>query len=255
MIKLAAVIITFNEEVNIERCLKSMQSVVDEIVVVDSHSTDQTESICKRYNAKFVSHDWEGYTDTKNYANSLVESDYILSIDADEALSDQLKESLLNLKQVPEKNSVWVVSRLTNYCGTWIKHGGWYPDKKIRLWKKDDGLWEGTLHEQVVFKDKVTEIQLKGDLLHYSYYTIQQHIDRANKYSEIGAIAAVERGRKMNQLKVICYPFWKFIRTYFLKLGFLDGYMGFVVCIISTHEAFLKYAKIRQMQNNKSLKS
>lgn len=248
MIKLAAVIITFNEEVNIGRCLESLQGIVDEIIVVDSFSTDQTKTICESYPVKFIQHKWQGYTDTKNYANSLVESDFILSIDADEALSAALKESILKFKTSPSTNTVYQVSRLTNYCGTWIKHGGWYPDKKVRIWKKEEAHWEGKLHEQLSFAGDMKTLQLKGDLLHYSYYTIQQHIERANKYSDIGAMAAIKKGRKMSKAKVILFPFWKFFRTYFLKAGFLDGYMGFVVCTISTHEAFLKYAKIRQLQ-------
>lgn len=249
MIKLAAVIITFNEEVNIARCLESLQGIADEIVVVDSYSTDQTEHICNQYPVKFIRYEWQGYTHTKNYANSLVESDYILSIDADEALSEQLKESLLTLKQAPVDDTVWVVSRLTNYCGTWIKHCGWYPDKKTRLWKKDQAHWEGEIHERLITKGTLNHKLLNGNLLHYSFHSIEQHISTINKYSTIAAQEKLKKGKSTNLLRILVKPTAKFVIAYFFKLGFLDGFYGFIVCRNSAYSSFLKEVKLKQIKD------
>ena len=166
---ISAVIITKNEERNIRRCLESVKDVVDEIVVVDSLSTDATEEICRGYNVKFVKQQWLGYSDQKNYANGLASNDWILSIDADEQLSEELKTSINEIKKNDiSEDKVFSMNRLTNYCGKWIRHCGWYPDKKIRIWNRNVGSWSGEIHETIVFSAKTNEILLEGDLLHYS---------------------------------------------------------------------------------------
>lgn len=247
---LAAVIITFNEEINIERCLKSLQNVVDEIVIVDSFSTDATKSICEKYKTTFVERKWEGYSKTKNFANSLVNSEYILSLDADEVLSNQLQQSILQLKLNNKKNDhCWMVTRLTNYCGKWIKHCGWYPDKKVRIWKKDMAYWQGDVHEQLVFEKTVHTELLSGDLFHYSFNSIEQHLNTINKYSTIAAEAKFKKGKKTNLLRILFKPLSKFIIAYFLKLGFLDGFYGFVVCKNSAYSTFLKEIKLKQLKS------
>ena len=155
---LTAVIITKNEERNILRCLNSLLDVADEIVVVDSGSTDRTEEICNSFNVKFVQQEWLGYSEQKNFANNLASNDWILSIDADEELSEKLKNSISELKnQRLSDDEVFSMNRLTNYCGHWIRHCGWYPDRKIRIWNRTVGKWQGEIHETIEFSAEIKE--------------------------------------------------------------------------------------------------
>ena len=170
--KISAVIITNNEEKNIERCIDSLIGVVDEIIVIDSFSTDKTEEICKSKNVRFVQHEWEGFSKSKNFGNQLVTYDLILSLDADEALSVDLQNSLLDLKNKSDVFEAYSLNRRTNFCGNWINHSGWYPDQKLRLWNKNRGHWEGEIHEKIKLNNNATIEHLNGDLLHYSYHTI-----------------------------------------------------------------------------------
>lgn len=258
MIKISAVIITFNEERNIERCINSLKGVVDEIIVVDSFSKDKTKDICNVMGVAFYQTKWEGYAATKNYGNNLANYSYILSIDADEALSETLKKEILAFKNTNTLHDAYRLNRLTNYCGNWIHHCGWYPDTKLRLWNKQKGKWEGNIHEEVVMENNSSVASFNGDLLHYSYYSIQQHINQANKFTDLTAMEALKKGKKASILKIIFSSCVKFIRDYFFKLGFLDGYHGFVICKISAFATYLKYTKLRELQkldNSKSIKS
>lgn len=254
MTKISAVIITLNEERNIERCILSLQDIADEIIVIDSFSTDKTQEICKNYDVKFIQTNWLGYSDTKNYGNNLASYDYILSVDADEALSEELKKEILLIKKSDKIEDAYFMNRLTNYCGSWIHHCGWYPDKKLRLWNKQKGKWEGNIHEEVKMQADAGISQLKSDLLHYSYYSIQQHINQANKFTDLTAAEAFKNAKKSSLLKIIFNPIVKFIKDYFIKLGFLDAYHGFVICTISAFATFLKYIKLRELHKNSSLK-
>lgn len=249
MAKLSVVIITLNEEKNIERCLRSVEGISDDIVVVDSGSTDLTESICRSFGAHFHTHKWLGYAETKNYANSLARHRLILSLDADEALSDELRKSILNVL-ANQKSQAYSMNRLTNYCGKWIKHGGWYPDKKIRLFNYDEGAWGGTLiHEAIKLKNGSPVEHLKGDILHYSYHTISDHISQANRFTDLTALKAFEENRKGSIIKIIFSPIIKFKKDYIFRAGFLDGYAGFVISAISAFATFMKYVKLRQLHN------
>lgn len=244
---LSVVIITKNEEKNIGRCLQSIEGLTDDIVVVDSGSEDLTYSICKEYNVRFFTTEWKGYSATKNYANSLAKYPLILSLDADEALSSELKDSISEVLK-KQKTSAYSMNRLTNYCGKWIKHGGWYPDKKIRLFNYDEGLWDDSLiHESIVLKNGSPVIHLKGDLLHYSYHSISEHISQANKFTELTAYAAFKSGKKSSVFKVLFNPQIKFIKDYIIKLGILDGFYGLVIAYISSFATFLKYVKLYQL--------
>ncbi|UCG80711.1 MAG: glycosyltransferase family 2 protein, partial [Desulfobacterales bacterium] len=177
---------------------------------------------------------------------------YVLSLDADEALSEELKASILNVKRNCNHDG-YALNRLTNYCGKWIRHCGWYPDKKVRLWDRRKGSWGGVNPHDKVIMEKDSSIKgLSGDLLHYSYYTIRENISQINNFSEIAAQAAYEMGEKANVvLDIVLNPIFTFLKKYFLKLGFLDGYYGFVVSINSAYFRFLKYAKLQEM-NKKS---
>ncbi len=252
MPKLSAIIITKNEERNIGRCVDSLLDVADDIVVVDSGSDDSTEAICKEKGVRFFYNQWTGYIEQKNFANGLAAHDYILSIDADEALSDQLRASILKIKG-SFKADAYEMNRLTNYCGRWIRYGGWYPDTKLRLFHRKKFEWGGEpIHENIVQKQPDVRVdKLDGDLLHYSYYDIAQHIAQANHFTNMTAALAVEKGKSAGMLKIIFSPMVKFIRDYFIRLGFLDGYYGYVVCRISAQATFMKYAKIRQMKKEK----
>jgi len=248
MIPLSVVIITFNEEKNIARCIESVQDIADEIIIVDSFSTDRTKEICEKYNVKFFQQKWSGYTEQKNYANSLSANDLILSLDADEAISEELKKSILKLKSTDKQHFVGQVNRLTNYCGKWIFHCGWYPDRKIRLFNRKTAKWTGTIHEKLSYPDDIEVIQLKGDLEHYSYHTIGEHIKQADKFTTITALEAFNKGKKSSFIAITVKPKWKFFRDFILKLGFLDGYYGYVICKISSFATFLKYTKLRQLK-------
>ena len=247
-VRLSAVIITFNEENNIGRCLDSISEVADEIVVVDSFSTDTTQKICLGHDVKFLQHPFEGHIEQKNYAVSCASYDHVLSLDADEALSETLKQSILAAK----KN--WRcdghdINRLTNYCGRWIRHSGWYPDTKLRLWDRRKGHWGGlNPHDRIIMDDHCRVCHLAGDLYHYSYHTINDHIEQINRFSEIAAQAAYGEGRQANLLlDIVLNPLLTFFKKYILKLGILDGYPGFMIAIHTAYGKFLKYIKLREL--------
>lgn len=249
MPKLSAVIITLNEERNIGRCIDSLTDIADDIVIVDSGSTDKTEEICKEKGARFFFNKWEGYIEQKNHANQLAEHPMVLSIDADEALSEELRISIIKLKDNFAADG-YIMSRMTNYCGSWIRHGSWYPDRKLRLFHRDKFAWGGArIHENVIpIAENPTTENISGDLLHYSYYNISEHIAQANHFTNMTAELAVERGKKAGYIKLLCSPGIKFIKDYIIKGGFLDGYYGYIVCRISAQATFMKYAKIRQLR-------
>lgn len=249
---ISAVIITQNEERNIRRCLTSLQDVVDDIVVIDSLSTDATEEICKEFNVKFVKQKWLGYSGQKNLGSDMAAHDWILSIDADEEVSDELKKTLLDLKKQDIPNDkVFKVNILPNYCGHWIRHCGWYPAPKVRLWNRQTGEWKGDIHEKVTFNKNVDYQLLKGDLNHYSYYSISDHIKKADRYSSLSAEEAFKQGKRCKSLWKLRFKVtWTFFHTYILEFGFLDGYYGYVVCKISAYATFFKYCKLHEMTKN-----
>jgi glycosyltransferase involved in cell wall biosynthesis len=248
VIKLSVVIITFNEEKNIERCLLSVKEVADEIVVLDSFSKDRTEEICARHGVKFFRHTFDGHIQQKNRAITYAQNEYVLSLDADEALDDQLKRSILDVKR-EFKMDGYYMNRLTNYCGQWVRHSGWYPDAKLRLWKRGKGEWRGiNPHDKYeMFEgDKVTG-RLNGDILHYSYFTTADHYRQVEHFTDIAAKAYFEKRRKAGFYNLIVNPVAKFIDHYILHLGFLDGRAGFQIARISAYATYLKYKKLKQL--------
>ncbi|MBI9038912.1 MAG: glycosyltransferase family 2 protein [Bacteroidales bacterium] len=248
-VKISVVIITLNEEKNISRCLDSVVDIADEILVVDSFSYDKTEEICKEYAVKFHQHKFESYIGQKNYALSLSKYFHVLSLDADEALSEELISSIKKTKQ-NWKADGYSMNRLANYCGQWIKHSGWYPDKKLRLFDKRKAQWGGVNpHDKIILQNDCTELQLNGDLHHYTYYTIDEHITQANKFSTIAANEIVNLNKKISIFNIFTKSIAKFLRNYFFKLGFLDGFYGFMICEITAFETFLKYAKAYKLNS------
>lgn len=248
MIQLSVVIITYNEEKNIERCLKSVQGIADEIVVVDSYSSDKTVEICQQYGARVIQHHFEGHIEQKNYALQQATFNYVLSLDADEALSDELRAEIVRVKQEWNYDS-YEMNRLTNYCGTWIRHCGWYPDKKIRLFDRRKGKWSGiNPHDKFILIDPTaTKGFLRGDILHYSYYTISDHIRQFDYFTEISASMLYQQGKKSSLVNILFSPWIRFLRDFFIKAGFLDGYYGFVICLNSSYAVFVKYCKLREL--------
>lgn len=248
--KISATIITLNEERNIERCILSLKRVADEIIVLDSNSTDKTEEICKSLGVVFEARNWEGYSASKNYLNGLASHDYILSIDADEALDEKLQVEILKVKERNDPE-VYSLNRLTNYCGKWIKHSGWYPDVKIRLFPKKDSYWDGEfVHEELVYPTNLEVVQLEGHLEHFSYYNYKEHRERADKYSTLTAKKMNSKGKTASFLKPYLSGFARFFSMYFLKGGILDGKMGFKIAQISAQSNVFKYKELRRLNAN-----
>jgi glycosyltransferase involved in cell wall biosynthesis len=246
-VNISAVIITYNEEQNIERCILSVKDVVDEILIVDSYSKDRTKEIALQYDVRFLEHAFEGHIQQKNYAKSQAKYDYVLSLDADECLSDTLKEAILKVKDNWESDG-YKFNRCTNYAGKWIKHSGWYPDTKLRLWEKDKGDWTGrNPHDRLDLKEGYKVSHLKGDLLHYSIRDVQHHLDIIKNFTTISAEAMFEEGKKLAFIHMLINPFWKFMKNFFIKGGFLDGKYGFFVCFFSAYATYLKYFKLMKL--------
>lgn len=243
-VKISAVIITFNEEKNIGRCLTSLNGVVDEIIVVDSFSTDKTKEICLGGNATFIEHKFEGHIEQKNWAYTQASNDFVLSLDADEALTEELKKNILSVK------NNWIsdgyeFNRLNNYCGKWIRHCGWYPDVKLRLWDRRKGSWKGiNPHDEFLIEEGEISF-LKGDLLHYSFHTVDQHKKQIEYFSDLAAKALFDKGKNASVVTPLIKAVAKFVKSYFLKLGFLDGYYGLLISWLSAGAKFKKYAKLR----------
>jgi glycosyltransferase involved in cell wall biosynthesis len=248
VIQLSVVIIAYNEERNIARCLDSIKNLADEIIVIDSYSTDKTVEICTARGAKVIQHKFDGHIQQKNFALEQATFQYTLSLDADEVLSDELRTSIASAKSDWRYHG-YRMNRLTNYCGAWIRHGGWYPDRKIRLFDKSKGKWTGmNPHDRYELNDPQNPVgSLRGDILHYSYDSISNHIKQVDYFTEISAKGLFERRKKFSLLRQIISPAFRFARDYFFKGGFLDGYYGLVICMISSHAVFLKYAKLREL--------
>ncbi|MBA4322913.1 MAG: glycosyltransferase family 2 protein [Odoribacter sp.] len=251
----SAVIITYNEQNFIGKCLSSLEGIAEEIIVVDSFSTDSTEEICRKYNVKFVKHEFEGYVEQKNFALTLASYPHILSLDADEALSDELVKSILAIKERFDYDG-YIFNRLNNYCGHWMKYSRLYPDKQLRLFDSRKGKWIGpNPHDRFMMDKGCKTVKIKGDLLHWNFNSYEEHIEKMNKFSTIGALEAFKAGRKSGPFTAIFHSSWSFFRSYILKAGFLDGYYGYVSCSITAYSSFMKYVKLRRLNLNNPLNS
>lgn len=250
MIKLSGVIITFNEERNIERCLKSLTNVVDEIIVVDSFSTDNTKEICLKYNVKFIEQTFLGYIEQKNFALKQASYNYIVSLDGDEALSEELQNSILSLKFNWQLDGYYC-NRFNNFCGQWIKYSDWYPNKKLRVFDKRVAEWQGiNPHDEIVLQKQSKAGKLKGDILHWTYQTYKEFNDKTEYFSTIAAQAYYDKGKKTSLFKIIWNPFWAFFKAYIIRLGFLDGKNGFIISMQTGNITYLKYTKLRKLYNS-----
>ena len=248
MIKLSGVIITYNEEKNIEKCIRSLLSVTDEIVVVDSLSTDQTKSICLKHNVTFIEQEFLGYIEQKNFALQQAKYDHVVSLDGDESLSDNLQRSIITLK------SNWVLNgyfcnRYNKFCGQWIKYSDWYPNKKLRVFDRRKAEWKGiNPHDNIVMHNNEDKIgHLKGNILHWTYQTYSEFNQKTEYFSSISAKAYYDLGKKAPLSKIIFNPTWAFFKAYFLRLGFMDGLNGFIICAQTANITFLKYIKLKEL--------
>ena len=246
MLKISAVLITLNEEQRLPRALKSL-SVADEILVVDSGSTDGTQKVAERYGARFLTHAWDGYAQQKNYAGSQAKHDWVLSLDADESLSPELAEGLRRLKQEgPGEAAGFQMPRMAYYQGLWIRHSGWYPDLKLRLYDRRRGRWVGDyVHEHIEVEGPVG--RLPGDLHHFTCDSFAENRERLDRYTTLAAREAFDNGSRSVWLGMLAGPPWKFLETYFFRQGFRDGYPGLVIAAMAARYVFLKYAKLGRM--------
>lgn len=248
MDSLSVVIITFNEAARIERCLESVRSVADEIIVLDSGSSDGTLQIAEKWGAKTFYSPFAGYIEQKNKALTHASNKYVLSLDADEALSPELIESIRKAK-AQFAFDVYSMNRCTAYCGRFIRHGSWYPDRKTRLFNKEKACWGGiNPHDKVIAADNCTQQYLRGDILHYSYDTLEEHIVQNNRFSSIAARAYFAKGKRARYWQFLVNPAWAFLHSYVVRRGFLDGFRGYVIARNIAHMTFMKYYKLMALQ-------
>ena len=245
MKRLSVVVITKNEEANLGRCLDSVKWA-DEIVVVDSHSTDRTLAIAAEYGAIVHSPDWRGYGPAKREGVKLAGGDWVLSIDADEAVSDKLAGQIREILNSDSGPVGYYVNRRTNFLGRWISHCGWYPDPILRLFRRDRGNFnEAVVHEEVILDGEPG--RLDGELLHYSYPSLELYLEKSNVYTRLGAEEAFRRGKRVRWHDIVLRPPVAFVKHYITRQGFRDGMEGFIISVMSSVAVLMKYAKLRHM--------
>jgi len=254
---LSVLIITLNEEKNIARCIDSVKHIADEVIILDCYSTDNTVEIARSKGAIVHQQKFKGYIEQKNCALQLASYDFILSLDADEAIDENLAHAILKEKEhfiYP----AYRMNRCTNYCGRFIRHGLWYPDKKIRLFDRRSAEWGGiNPHDKIELTEHCRIKHLCGEILHFSYNSIEEHVQQNNKLSSIAAHSLYKMGKRIHWMNLVINPGWAFLNGYFLRLGFLDGFYGFVIAINTSHQTFLKYIKLYHLQRSaiKKIKS
>lgn len=246
MSRLSVAIITYNEEEEIKDCLESVKWA-DEIVVVDSFSTDKTLDICRQYTNKVFQHEWSGYSNQKNYAINVTTNPWILILDADERVSERLTKEI---KEILDKDlgvDGYYIPRKSYFLGRWIRYGGWYPDYSIRLFRKDKGRFEQReVHESVRINGKTAK--LKNHLEHYTYRNLSEYIQRMDRYSTLAAMEMIGEGRRSGPRNILFRPILTFFRMYILKQGFREGIYGLLISVLYSYYTFLKYAKLWEMR-------
>jgi glycosyltransferase involved in cell wall biosynthesis len=243
---ISAVIITFNEEHRLEPALKSLEGLVKETIVVDALSTDATAKIAKRYGCRVVERAWTNYADQKNFGNGLASCPWVLSLDADERVSPELRGELQALAPKDPSFAGFSIPRRVYYLGRWIRHSGWYPDRRVRLFRRSTARWEGEyVHENLIVAGRVD--RLRGTIDHFTYRTIADHLARINKFSELGAQKLYAQRRKCHWYHLCLLPGARFFKSYVLKAGFLDGFAGLVISVLNGSAIFIRYAKLREI--------
>ncbi|HWP82556.1 MAG TPA: glycosyltransferase family 2 protein [Bacteroidota bacterium] len=243
--------LTKNEERNIVECLQSVRWA-KQIILVDAKSTDQTVKLAKRFTKDIFVRPWDGFGEAKNFALSKVKNEWVLWLDADERVTDELRNEIERL--VSEKLSPYVaydIPRKAIFLGKWIRHCGWYPGRVIRLFRRGYGSFTTSkVHEQLVVRGSIGH--LNGDLLHYTDPNLEHYFQKFNRYTSLAAEELDDRGRQFHVYDILLRPAWTFFRMYFLKRGFFDGFQGFVLCVLSSCYVFTKYAKLWELKHTKS---
>jgi glycosyltransferase involved in cell wall biosynthesis len=242
---LSACLITLNEESNLSRVLNSLRGVADEIVVVDCGSKDRTVEIARESGAKVVARAWTNFAEQKNFAAAAANHDWILSLDGDEELSSALQSSLLDWKKRPPKHSVYEMARRAWYLGAWIKHSGWYPDFQRRLYRRDTARFDRVVHESLQFGGKPG--RLHGDLLHYTMNSYAEHEEKVARYTTLAAQQMLAEGKRSWRAAMWLAPPWNWLNTYILRLGFLDGYRGWIISRMAARGTWLKFKKLGKL--------
>ncbi len=243
--KISATIITLNEERNIARVIESLRCC-DEIVVVDSGSVDRTVEIAAKLGARIVEGAWPGYAAQKNLAAERAAYDWILSLDADESLSEALEGEIWRIKKHGPSHDAYTMPRLAQYLGRWILHSGWYPDRKVRLYDRRKARWVGDyVHESVRVEGAIGH--LESNMLHFTCSSLSEHLRTMDRYTSLAAEQMIANGDRVGWLKLLADPPWTFFRTFVLKLGFLDGVEGLAIAYMAALYNFLKYAKARSL--------
>ena len=250
MVKLSAVIIAFNEEKDIRRCLESLTDVADEILVLDSFSTDSTAEICRQCGVRFEQHAFDGYVTQKNRALQMASFDHILSLDADEALSQEAKQEIRKARET-WKHDGYYLNRRNNFCGQWMRHTSWYPDRKLRLFDRRKARWEGLDPHDFIRMDKgCSVVRLKADLLHWSVYTLEEQVAKTEQFARISAKFYFDQGIRSGLVTALAHFVWRWFSEYCIRLGFLDGKAGWQVSRFSALYVWKKYYYLRQLYGN-----
>lgn len=243
---LSICVITYNEEGNIRDCLESVRWA-EEIVIVDSGSDDLTVEIAREFTDRVIEREFTGHVEQKNFCLDQASHEWVLCLDADERISPGLREEI---ESALAKEAVgadgFTAPRKTFYMGKWIRHGGWYPDCKLRLFRRERGRWGGeNPHDRVMLDGRVAA--LSGEILHYTYRDLAHHLQTINLFSRISAESKRSRGVRYAALRMIVHPAAKFLKSYFFQAGFLDGMAGFLIAVMAAYSVFLKYAKLWEM--------
>ncbi len=246
MSEISATIVTLNEARNLPRAIESLRCV-DEIVVVDSGSTDETCEIAERLGARVIRQPWLGYAGQKNFAAQAASHDWILSLDADEALSEVLEAEIGAWKLGAPAAAGYTMPRMAQYLGRWIRHSGWYPDRKVRLYDRRHGAWAGDYVHESVRVDGVPG-EFSGDLLHFTCGSIAEHLRTLDKYTTLAAKEIREKGKPAPAWKLFVSPGWTFVRSYVVQRGFADGPQGLAIAWMAALYVYLKYAKARGLE-------
>ena len=243
--KISATIITYNEERNIVRSIESLRCA-DEIIVVDSGSSDRTVELAQNLGAKVIESPWPGYTNQKNLASDRAAYEWILSLDADEAISEALEAEIWQIKKNGPQFDAYTMPRLARYLGQWIFHSGWYPDRKVRLYDRSKAQWKGDyVHESVEVTGSLGH--LEGRILHYTCDSLSEHLRTLDRYTTLAAEQIVAQKRPVPYWKLVVEPIWTFLNTFVFKLGFMDGLEGLTIAYMAAFYNFLKYAKAKIM--------
>lgn len=243
--KISATIITFNEERNVARVIESLRCC-DEILVLDSGSNDRTVEIATKLGARVIEASWHGYAAQKNIAAELASNDWILSLDADESVSEALEAEIWHIKKSGPQFDGYTVPRLAQYLGRWILHSGWHPDRKVRLFDRTKAKWVGSfVHESVTVTGTVGH--LKSNLLHFTCNSLSEHVRSMDRYTTLAAQEIASQQKNIGLSLLLFDPPWTFLRTYIWKLGFLDGAEGLAIAYMAAFYNFVKYFKARAM--------